>query len=184
MPRPTGLGSRRTQGSTLCAFAIVILLAWGLPARAASLSLKDMQVLSRALGFVQPGLASGTVAIAYSAADPASKRDAQEIAALILGGLRVGGVVLTPEIVEDTVLGGRRFVVLIAAAGAGREAIQTASRNARALCISADMEMVRSGHCAMGIKSAPRVEIVVNHDAVKASGIEFAAAFRMMIKEI
>ena len=36
----------------------------------------------------------------------------------------------------------------------------------------------------MAISTDPRVEIVVNHAVAVASGVDFVAAFRMMIREI
>jgi hypothetical protein len=42
---------------------------------------------------------------------------------------------------------------------------------------------VRDGTCAIGVRSHPRVEILVNHAAAEASGIRFSTSFRMLITE-
>jgi len=155
------------------------------PANAASLSAKDLQVLGRAVAFLQPPPASGGVlGIAYLAGNPASLADAEAIAALIGGGLRVGNGTLRPKLVEVGSLAAADCTVVIAASGANGSALSIASRDAHALCVTTELAAVEAGLCAMGLKSEPRVEILLNHAAVAATGIEFATAFRMMIHEI
>ena len=150
----------------------------------ASLSPKDVDVVARALTFLQPPLSGAFVAIVYAPTDPASRRDAEEIAAMLSGGLKVGPTVLMPRVLASQAIGVGGFALMIAAAGANGPEIQEFSRTARIMCVTADLAAVQAGLCTMAVKSIPRVEIVVNHAAAKASGPVFAAAFRMMIKEI
>ena len=149
-----------------------------------SLSSRDLQVLARAATFMLPQPEpDGVLAIVYSAVDAASRQDADAIAALIGNGLQVGRLTLRPVVMEDGALVKHRSAMVIAAAGANAPAIGKVARTTHVLCATADLEVVRAGSCTMAIRSSPRVEILVNHAAAEASGIEFAAAFRMMIRE-
>jgi hypothetical protein len=159
--------------------------SYGSPAAAASLSAKDIQVLGRAVAFLLPPPAIGaTVAIAYAADNPASRKDAEDIAALVTDGLLAGNAKLRPRLIEVGGLATTDCTVVIAAEGANGPQLSAASRIAHVLCVTADLAAVRAGLCTMGIRSEPRVEIIVSHAASIAAGIEFAAAFRMMIREI
>jgi hypothetical protein len=106
------------------------------------------------------------------------------IAALIGEGLKADSTVLRARLVDVNSLDAGGFKVVIAAAGANGARLNAAARAARALCVTMDVEAVRSGLCAMAITSAPRVQITLNHAVAAAAGIEFVAAFRMMIQEL
>jgi hypothetical protein len=165
--------------------AIVPALLGGGPADAASLSAHDLQVLGRALAFAQPAPSgTQTLAIAYDSGNPASRGDAEALARLIGNGLRAGAAVLQPRLVDTASLAAGGFAVVLAAEGAAGEPVQAATRREKVLCVTADFAAVQAGSCVMAIRSEPRVEILVNHAAAAAAGIEFAAAFRMMIREI
>ncbi len=146
---------------------------------------KDLQVLGRAIAFLLPPPATGaTVAIAYVNGNAASRSDAEAVAALIGDGLRAGNAVLHPKLVEVAALATTECAAVIATSGSNGAALSAASRSAHALCVTTELAAVEAGLCAMGIKSEPHVEILINHAAVSAAGIEFATAFRMMIREI
>jgi hypothetical protein len=156
-----------------------------MPGRAASFAAADLQVLGRAIAFMQPPPASDAViAIAYAPGSVDSKRDADAIAALIGDGLKAGRAVLRAKVVDINALDAGGFRVVIAAAGANGARLNAAARTMRALCVTTDVEAVRSGLCAMAITSEPRVQIIVNHAVSAAEGVEFVAAFRMMIQEL
>jgi hypothetical protein len=114
----------------------------------------------------------------------ASRADAEAIAAQIGAGLQAGRAVLRPRVIDIDHLNMGGFQIVIAAAGANGPLLSAAARAARALCVTTEIEAVRAGLCAMAISSEPRVEIVVNHAVSAAAGIEFAPAFRMMIREM
>jgi hypothetical protein len=167
--------------------ALATGLLWVSPsgARGASLSAQDLRVIGRALAFLRPQPTSDTVlGVAYATEDPASRADAEAIAALIGEGLKVGNAVLQPKLVDTGTLARGGFRVVIAAAGANGPQLSAATRTMRALCATADLAAVQAGYCTMAITSEPRVEIVVNHTAAAAAGVEFAVAFRMTIREI
>jgi len=167
------------------AIAGVMFLTVTHVAHATSMTAKDLQVLGRAIAFLLPPPATGaTVAIAYVNGNPASRSDAEAIVALIGDGLHAGVAVLHPKLVEVGALATTECAAVIAASGSNGAALSAASRSAHTLCVTTELAAVEAGLCAMGIKSEPRVEILINHAAVGASGIEFATAFRMMIREI
>lgn len=164
-----------------------MVVTWALPDHvwAVSFAAKDLQVLGRAIAFMQPPPPSDAIiAIAYVGGNVDSRRDADAIAALIGSGLQVGRMVLRPRVVDIDGLNGGGFQVVIAAAGANGPRLNAAARAARALCVTTEIDAVRGGFCAMAITSEPRVEIIVNHAVAAAAGIDFPAAFRMMIREL
>lgn len=185
MMRGTSGLLRRARLSLVAGTLASAGLFWPSHALAASFAAKDLQVLGRAVAFLSPPLpAESVLAIAYVASNPASRQDAEAIAALIGPELRAGAAILRPKLVEAGNLEAGGFRVMIAAAGANSAQLGAAARKAGALCITTDVEAVRAGFCAMAITSEPRVEIVVNHAVSSAAGIAFVAAFRMMIREL
>src|SRR5271167_1687961 len=80
---------QRHRLACLVAYLATIWITAG-GAHAASLSEKDVHVISKVLGFLDPAPTGGTVAVVYASGDAASKADADGIAALFGGGLAVG----------------------------------------------------------------------------------------------
>ena len=178
--RPTRQAWR--QGGTALALAIGLLAP--APAAAASLSAAELQTIGRAIAFLQPPPTAGAVAVVYSPADPASRHDADAIAAALGSGLGVGGARLPARVVGPDALAGGGFVVALAAAGANGPALGAAVRAAHILCVTAELKAVQDGFCTMAITTDGRVQIVLNHAAAAESGVSFVAAFRMMIREM
>lgn len=171
------------RGAALIVVVLLGLLPW--EGRAASLSPKDLLVLGRALAFMLPPPTSGTtIAVAYAANNPASRQDAEAIAASIGGGLQAGKAVLPAKLVEAGAIAAGGFRVVIAAVGTTNPQFAAAVQAAHTLCVTADVAAVHAALCTMAVATEPRVEIIVNHAASVAAGVEFASAFRMMIREI
>ena len=167
------------------AVACVAGLLGGAPAAAAaSLSPQELQVLGGAIGFLQPPPGAGAVAVVYAAGDPASRQDADAIAREIGPGIKAGSALLPAKVVDAATLAEGGFAVAIAAAGANGATLGAATRAAHLLCVTSELAAVQVGFCTMAISTDLRVQIVLNHAAAAASGIGFAAAFRMMIHEI
>src|SRR4051794_28942671 len=79
----------------------VFLTFWVSAANAASLTQKDVQIMAKAIGFLEPPpTGQAIVAIAYDPADPSSKQDADAIAGYFGGGLKAGAAVLKPKVTE------------------------------------------------------------------------------------
>ncbi|WP_300541277.1 hypothetical protein [Maricaulis sp.] len=145
---------------------------------------RDLEVIGRALSFVEGASGSGrTVAIVY---DAASEAEAQALAGTMAGGLSAGRVTLNARLVpmaDAGSLGGAHAAVLLGGAS-GDAGVFSAASSAGVMTVSTDMGCVESGNCVMGVQSAPSVRIVVNRGAANASSVSFAAAFAMMIEEI
>jgi hypothetical protein len=152
-------------------------------AAAGTQSAQELQIVGRAVTFMQPRPAGGTVAVVYAAGDTASRQDADAIAGDL--GQQVGTVLLPVKEVEASMLAKGGFAVAITAAGANGPALADAVRDRRILCVAAAQAAVEAGFCTMGVTAKPRVEVVLNHAAAAAaSDITFVAAFRMMIHEM
>lgn len=174
---------RRTQSSL---FACCLLIASGY-ARA-EFQLNDLQIAGRALGFLDRPLNGDVNAgIVYVPADPQSARQAQELKQLLGEGLRVGNVTLKPILVpvgEVRRANVALFFLTDGVAGVDTQAMVDAAKPKRTPCITTDLAQVRNGVCAIGIRSQPKVEILVNRASAASTGVAFSAVFRMMITEI
>jgi hypothetical protein len=174
-----GATSRLTRLGLAAAFAIIGLS----PASAESLTSTSVQILSRALAFLQPA-PSGTVAvaIAYDPAEPASKQDADAIAGYFGDGLRAGAANLKARAIDISQLASGQFVAVIAAAGVNLDQVFRASQALRIPCVTADAAAVQGGRCVMSVQSDPRVDIQINAAAASRSGVAFRSAFMLMVR--
>src|ERR1700761_826811 len=138
--------NRRPAGWMMtAALAAMMIAASAQQTKAALLSAADIKVLGRAMGFLVPPPASGgIVAIAYTNEDPASRQDADSIAALLGDGLHVGTAILRPLVVEVAALATSNCAVVIAAAGSNGVQLSGASRSAHALCVTTDFAAVEA----------------------------------------
>jgi hypothetical protein len=141
-----------------------------------------VQVIARALGFLEPAPPGGVVAVLYT--DPASKSDADAVAALFSSGVASRQGPITAKAVDPASLGdGAGFIAVMVAAGAKSDAAAAAAVARHLPCIAATA-LVEAGRCTLSVSSDPRIAIVVNHQAAQAAGVSFASAFRMMVREI
>jgi hypothetical protein len=153
------------------------------PLAAAPLSAKDVQIIAKALGFLDPAPAGGTVAVVYS--DTVSKADADGVLASFGGGLASAGGTITAKAVDAASLGnGSGYIAIILADGVTSDAANAVAKAHRIPCITANLALVQAGGCIMSVQSDPKVSITVNHAAAQAAGIGFASAFAMLIHEI
>jgi len=180
--RLSGRLARSGLGTVLA--CIAALWPGASDAAAATLSPQELQVIGRAIAFMQPPPSGGAIAVVYVAGDPASRQDAEAIAAQTGSGLQAGGMLLAARVVEASALAEGGFAVAIAASGANGPSLGAAVRAAHVLCVTADLAAVQAGFCTLAISTDLRVQIVLNHAAAEAAGVGFAAAFRMMIHEI
>lgn len=150
----------------------------------AEVSDKDMQLIGRALSFVEGGATGDvTVAIVYSNDVPGSKDSADAIANVLGTGLKAGKVTLIAKVVPvsdvSSVPSGQAVFVPV-----GMQSQYSKISSASAITVSTDKACVDAGACVVSVASEPKVEIYVNRSAAGARSINFASAFRMMIKEI
>ena len=146
----------------------------------------EVKIAARALGFLEKPL-TGVVRVGIVVApdDPQSSRDAIALQSIMNNGLRVGSLTLKPVMVPIDGIDGANVDLLFLTEGLGARASKAGDfgRAKRIPCITLDIDQVRNGNCAIGVKSNPRVEILVDRDAATLSGVSFAGAFKMLITE-
>ncbi|WP_300555987.1 hypothetical protein [Maricaulis sp.] len=151
---------------------------------AAETTTRDLEVIGRALGFVENQ--SGSERVLAIIHDAASAGEAEALLASLGGGLRAGRVTLTGRLVNSADLSGLdgAHAAVLLGAVAGDASVAQAVNSASILSVSSDMGCVQAQGCVMGVQSAPSVRIVVNRANAGAASVSFAAAFAMMIEEI
>lgn len=173
------------RASFICLALLGTALLPSSAASAASLSAKDVQIVAKVMGFLDPPAPGGVIAVIYSGADAASKSDAEAIVALFGDGVSSKGGNIKAKAVDAAALGDASgYVGIILAAGMSGDAAMTASKSRHIPCLTASLALVQGGHCTMAVASDPKVDITVNREAAQAAGVTFASAFRMLIHEI
>lgn len=175
------------QKKAMAVFAAAMILM-GTPA-SADVGLKDVQVVAKTLGFASPPLSGSIkVAIVFDPALPQSQKDADDLKGILGTGLVAGAATLMPAMVPiaqlDASLDGVGVVFITGGMSSHYDRIFTLAKGKKLLSVSNDVACVQAGRCVMGVKSDPKVEIIVNKTAADTSSVGFAPAFRMMISEI
>jgi ABC-type uncharacterized transport system substrate-binding protein len=158
-----------------------------LAAAGATVTETDVLVAARALSFLQnPPTGEVRVGIVYSSGEPRSVEEADQLQQIRAGGLKVGNLTIAPLKVKVDELASTNVQLLWLTADMGRdgERVADATKAKQIPCITVDIAAVHSGECAMGVRSQPRVEIIVNRAAAAKSNMSFATAFRMLVTEI
>ncbi len=179
------MATRLGRSSILPAFLLVFVLSLALPVFA-DVGDNEVKIAARALGFLEKPLTGEVrVGIVVAPDDAQSSQDAVALQKIMSGGLRVGGLTLKPVMVPIDGIDSASVDLLFLTEGLGGRASKAGAfgRTKRIPCITLDIDQVRNGNCAIGVKSNPRVEILVNHDAAAQSGVNFAGAFKMLITE-
>ena len=164
-----------------CCFAITTAVAQ------ATVTQTDVLVAARALGFTQnPPTGEIRVGIVYATNVPKSGEEANQLQGMLAGGLKVGNLDMMPIKVNIDELAGAnvQLVLLTEYVGSDGARVADATRAKQIPCITVDLAQVQNGNCAMGVRSEPRVEIIVNRAAAARSGTSFATVLRMLITEI
>lgn len=153
----------------------------------AEVTAQDLQITARTLGFLDPP-STGTIrmGLLYDAGNSRSAQQAEEVRRLLDRGLAVGNLKLQPVLVDLPDAGGAdvHFFFLTDSIGERGHVLQSVLATRKLPCLTTDLEQVRAGICAVGIQSAPKVEIFVNRAAASASNVRFASVFRMMVIEL
>jgi hypothetical protein len=148
---------------------------------------QDLQIAARALSFMERPL-TGVVhaGIVYSAKDQRSVRQADELQRMLGRSARFGNLELRAVRVEIGEVARAKVDVLLLTDYIGdadaRRADLSGTRSVP--CVTTDIQQVRDGVCMMGIRSTPKVEILINRAAAAKSGVKFATVFRMLITEL
>ena len=161
-----------------------LIAAVGFSAAHAQTSARDLEVLGRALGFLEGVSGSERlVAIVY---DPAAASEAEALTAALSGGMSAGRITMNGRLVPlgDTAgLAGAHAALLVGGARADSGFAQAASSQG-VMTVSTDLGCVQAGRCVMGVQSAPAVRILVNRAAAGSASVSFSTAFAMMVEEI
>jgi ABC-type uncharacterized transport system substrate-binding protein len=164
--------------------AAIAALVVAAPA-AAEVTATDLQVAARALTFMeQPLRGVVRVGIVYSPGSARSAEQAQSLRALLGSGMRVGSVDLRPVLVPAAELAAANLDLLFVTEYLSPADTRLTAAVKNLPCVTTDLEQVRNGTCLMGVRSRPKVEIIVNRATAEASGVRFATVFRVMITEI
>lgn len=147
---------------------------------------KDLQVLGRALTFLEQGPSGRTtIGVVFDPSAPASVAEKDAVIAALSGGFAAGGLTIVGAPVPVSAVSGAGGVsALYVTKGVNYGAVGAAAKAKKILTISSGTACVSSGACVMGVTTTPKVEITVNRATAAAVGASFKAAFRMMIKEI
>jgi hypothetical protein len=182
--KPKARKSRPSFRPRLATLAVLLLA--GMPAHA-DMTKTDVQVAARALSFVSDPL-GGTVRVGlvYARSSPRSVREAERLRTILADGLRIGAVELRPVLIETAGVAGADVDLFFLTEHMAATETPNLPGNNRPpiLCITTDIEQVRSGACVMGVRSQPKVEVFVNRASAAASGITFSTVFRVMITEL
>ncbi len=156
------------------------------PAYAES-SAKDVQVALRSLRFLTAKPTPPVqVAVVHAPDNAESRRDAAVLMEAMSSG-KVSGTPVVARLVDVSSLdslSGAAVAFVTAGLDAQQNAIFGAAKALGILSISTQSACAEAGHCVMAVQAEPKVRIVVNAMAAKASGIDFEPTFRMMISEI
>jgi len=146
----------------------------------------DVIVAARALGFIEHPLKGDiTVGIVFDASNASSSQEADVLRKLLGDGLRVGNLTLKPVAtrIEKLELSNVQLVFLTSGIGADAAKAAAAAQSKKIPCVTVDLAQVQNGLCTVGVRSQPKVEILVNRANAAATGVVFSPVFRMMITE-
>ncbi|HBH88703.1 hypothetical protein [Ponticaulis sp.] len=145
---------------------------------------RDLQLIGRALSFVEGGATGNvTLAIVYADDVAGSQAEAEGISAIVGSGLNAGQVTLQPQLVSVSEIGGLGAGTAIFVP-AGMSAHYSEISSSSAITVSTDRACAEAGACVVAVQSDPSVEIFVSRSAADARSVSFASAFRMMINEL
>jgi ABC-type uncharacterized transport system substrate-binding protein len=153
----------------------------------AAMTQDDLLIAARALSFMQnPPTGQIRVGIVYAPGAPRSVEEADNIQQMLAGGLRVGNFTMLPVKVRIDDLAGAnvQLFLLTEYVGGSGSRISAATKAKHIPCVTVDIAQVQNGACVMGVRSDPRIEILINRAAAASSGTSFATVFRMLITEI
>jgi len=176
-----------TRSIGICFLLLGALAATG-PAARADITPKDVQVMARALGFTEkPPTGEVTIGIVFAPGNAQSAKEASDLQNMLGSGLKAGNLTLKPVMIKvDDIAGAGDVAAYLLTEGVGAEGakVAAATKAKQKPCVTVDIAQVQSGACLMGVKSEPKVEIVVNKATAADAGVGFAASFRMMITEL
>lgn len=178
---------RRFLAFMLASATAAILVIPPPGAVAAEFSAKDGQILGRTLGFVGDGMSGpAIVGVVFSPTNPASRREAELIQAVIGDDMPTGRVRLRSRLVpigQVAEVIGIQALYVTGGLSANIDLVAAAAQRLHVPTISADISCVQVGACVVGFSSEPTVQIIIDRGAAERSGVRFLQAFRMLVRE-
>ena len=167
----------------LAGASLVIFLALSTVQVNAEVTQRDLQVVARVLGFLEPPFTGETLlGIVYDPSSGRSSQQAENIRQLLGPGMQTGNMLLKPVMVPVREAANAEVDLFFLTEYLDETGEYSGAK--RLPCVTTDIEQVRRGACIVGIQSMPRIEIIVNKQAAENSGVKFSSVFRMMIREI
>ena len=167
--------------------AIGLCLLLAARAALADVTAQDLQIAARALSFLQkPPSGDVAMGIVYVPGNPQSRAEAESLQRMLNEGLKVGNITLKSTLIslDEVPRASVGLFFLTTGLGAGAQTLADISHAKHLPCLTTDLSQVAAGRCAVGVRSKPKIEIVVNRVAAAASGATFSTVFRMMITEL
>lgn len=157
-----------------------------LPAAAEDITLQDMQVVGRAISFVEGAKRQQvSLAVVFDPSSPASVHEMEAVLASLGRGVDVGGRVLSAVAVEQGRLGSARPVdAVFSTVGVDQDLLRGHLQRSGTPCFTVTAAQVRDGACIVAIRSRPSVSISFSSRNASAAGVRFATAFIMMVREL
>lgn len=160
----------------------VALLISTLPFSATADTKRDIETLSKVVGFINGGpVGAVDMGVIFDPDNPASVEHANEIMNIASGGIG-SKVKLIPQKISMASVGNTLSPVLFLTRGS-EKSYKTAlikAKNNNGITVSTDTSCLGNG-CVLVVKTLPRVDIFVSTAAADQVGAKFASAFSMMI---
>lgn len=146
-------------------------------------SKKDLETISKAISFISGGPSGAVeVAVVFDPANADSKTHADEIVALLSGGIG-SKVKLTGKKIESSGISSSTSRVFFMTRGSktGYDSALAKAKENKGITTSTDTTCLDANACVLVVKTKPSVDIFVSTKAAETTGTSFAAAFAMMI---
>ena len=156
------------------------------PPQAHALNKKDLQILGRALGFIENGPSGDIqIGIVQNIDNPHSVLEANDMISLINGGIHSGRLNIHAKKITPNAASTGKFPVLYFTQGteAQQSQIFNAVTTKGVITVSTHESCLTSKSCVLVIQSMPTVNIKVSKAAARSTGVSFGSAFRMMVSE-
>jgi hypothetical protein len=148
----------------------------------------NVPIAVRVVSFLQPSpTGSVSTAILYDPNNAASEAEAAAIQRAVGSGLVIGRSTIRARRIPISAMGdlsGYRVAFVTAGLRSEQADIAAAASRSSVLTISSDRSCVQTARCVVGVTASPKVQIIVNRAAARASNIRFGSAFLMLVKEI
>lgn len=181
--------NRVTHVLRVVALWLAAVLYIFLATEAAAMDRQDLTVGMKTLPLLNNKITGSIkIAILYDSGKSASMNEAEDIKAIIDGGLDLPGDltaegVLVPA-TQPEKMAGSKIAIVTSNLGDFYDRIDAAAGKYSILTMSTDLECVRENKCILGIVSGPPVAIYYSRHAAENAKISFGQAFLTLVKQV